>query len=218
MSDAPARPRVPERVWWIPFAAVAVVHLVVKSLDLVALDTATKPLLMVALALPILVRARRPPQLPTGLLLGGVLASWVGDVLIGWSFVAGLAAFLVAHLLYGAMFLTAFDRRPSRWAVGYAAWFAVFLVVLQPHLGGLLVPVVVYGVALGGMAALATPGGALTAIGGLCFVISDTLLALRRFADVLQDVGADVVTMAAYLAAQALLVAGVLRSRPEPRA
>jgi uncharacterized membrane protein YhhN len=204
------------RLWlaFAPFAAVALVQLATKLTGPGPLDLVTKslcvPLLAAGAVVVLVLRRRRPDPVPTALLGVGLLCSFLGDVLIEVGTVPGLGAFLVAHLAYIGMLVTGF-RRPIRWwGLAYVAWFAVLFPVLAPHLGALFAPVLVYGAALGGMAAVATRGGILTTLGGLLFVASDTMLALRLFTPALQGDIPKLLVMLTYLAAQSLLVLGML--------
>ncbi len=86
-----------------------------------------------------------------------------------------------------------------------------FLALLQPHLGGLLVPVALYGLVLGVMAAIAGGLGGLIAVGGALFVVSDSVLALGRFLPGYEFAAHDLVVMSTYLAAQGLIALGVVR-------
>ncbi len=54
-------------------------------------------------------------------------------------------------------------------------------------------------------------------VGGIFFVMSDSLLAFRQFTPWFQSRPWGAVVMASYLAAQALLVDGVLRQGGGPR-
>lgn len=144
----------------------------------------------------------------------GVVAlalSWAGDVTLRW-FVIGLACFLVAHIAYLALFATQLAvRRVRWWAIFYAVWLVVLLTILVPHTGDLLVPVVIYGVVLCGMAAFASRCNRWIAWGGALFVASDSILAIDRF---LPDAGiplAAFLIMATYIAAQTLIAWGILQ-------
>ena len=195
-----------------PYAVIAVVHLGAKAAGLVDLDHWTKPLLMPALAIPVVLLGRRGPIAPLAALLVGVLLSWLGDVTIE-NLLVGLGFFLLAHVAYLIAFGSAYRHRLPRWTAVYLAWWIALLVLLAPSLGGMLIPVAVYGLALGGMAAVASRGGLLPTLGGVLFVASDSLLAVRLFTPLLQDRASDVLIMALYVAAQALLVIGLLRGR-----
>ncbi|SOD02192.1 Uncharacterized membrane protein YhhN [bacterium JGI 053] len=152
------------------------------------------------------------------LIVGGLLFSLVGDVLLMLPrdrFVAGLVAFLVAHLLYIAAFT--FDGVRATWwiVVPLAACAVALLRILLPHVGARLrLPVIVYAVALLAMAwaaaergAAGVPGGAFAAAGAVLFVASDSALAINRFAR--QFRGADAVVLGTYYAAQTLIAFSV---------
>ncbi|WP_082467562.1 lysoplasmalogenase [Leifsonia sp. Leaf264] len=205
---------------FVPYAAVAVVHIVALAAGWAELAHATKWILMPLLAVGFVLALR--PRRGSGLGAAAVTTlvaiglSWLGDVVIDVpgdsTFVLGLLAFLLAHLVYIGAFVGPLRlRRTPRWALVYAVWFVVFLLVLAPHLGALLVPVAVYGLVLGAMALTATRGGAVLASGGALFVLSDTLLALGRFLPGFDFPLKDAVIMTAYLGAQALIAIGVAR-------
>jgi uncharacterized membrane protein YhhN len=208
------------RTWapftFAPYLLVVVLHLGAKSIGWTDLDHWTKPLLLPALAIPIVVLGRRGPIAPLAALLGGVLLSWLGDVTVE-NLPVGLGFFLLAHVAYLLAFTWGYRHRIPRWTLVYVVWWVALMAVLLPHLGAMLVPVAVYGLALGGMAAVAARGGVVPAVGGALFAISDSLLAVRLFTPLLQDRLSDVVIMTLYVAAQALLVIGMLR-RFSPRA
>lgn len=115
----------------------------------------------------------------------GLGFSLLGDVLLLWhsarGFLIGLLAFLLAHLAY----IGAFSPRASFtfWALGVAGVaIAAFLYWLWPHLGPWRLPVLAYGLVIGGMLFTAL-GMADRAIswGALLFVLSDGFVARQRF-------------------------------------
>ena len=130
--------------------------------------------------------------------LAGLGLSLVGDVALMFpqGFLAGLVAFLLAHLAY----LVAFTRGGVRLAarpgpfIAYTLLAALILAVLWPGVpAGLRAPVVAYVLCLAAMAAQAAVrwqvlrGGVdaalaqRAALGGLLFLCSDALLAFNRF-------------------------------------
>jgi uncharacterized membrane protein YhhN len=152
------------------------------------------------------------------LVAAGLVFSLAGDVLLMLPrdrFVAGLVAFLFAHLLYIGAFT--FDRVRATWwiALPLAAYAVVLLRILLPHVEiRLKAPVVVYALVLLGMAwaavergAAGLPGGAFAAAGGLLFVASDSALALDRFAR--RFGGSDAVVLGTYFAAQTLIALSI---------
>ncbi len=134
-----------------------------------------------------------PEDLFGRLLLAGLIFSFVGDVaLLGsseWSFLAGLAAFLLAHLWYGGAFWAAGPSWP--WALASVVVLAGALAAVGRWLlpsvtGRLRVPVIVYMVVITLMVALAfgTVGGGSSlwlAIGAGLFYLSDLAVARQEF-------------------------------------
>jgi uncharacterized membrane protein YhhN len=198
-----------------PFILVSAAELLARWLDLSAVAVFTKPLLMPALALVVALSAPREPKTLRRLLFAAIALSWAGDVaLMGEGlahFAAGLGAFLFAHVLYIALFVRGLDGRVAPLSFGYAAVYAAMIYVLAPHVGPLLVPVLVYGAVLCTMAALATRGDATLALGGALFVASDAILASGRFVPDANIPRASFLVMLTYLAAQGLIVLSMTR-------
>ncbi|HEX8905119.1 MAG TPA: lysoplasmalogenase [Longimicrobiaceae bacterium] len=162
------------------------------------------------------------------LIVAGLVFSLAGDVLLMLPrdrFVAGLVAFLAAHLLYIAAFAD-LGFGATWWIIlPLAVYAAVLLRVLLPHVGrALKVPVIVYSAALlvmawqaaeraatahriGAIAPFLATSGALATAGAVLFVASDSALAVNRF--VRQFRGADAVVLATYFAAQTLIALSI---------
>jgi alkenylglycerophosphocholine/alkenylglycerophosphoethanolamine hydrolase len=124
----------------------------------------------------------------------GLMFSVLGDVLLAWPgdlFVFGLGAFLIAHLAYLKAYLRDCRRLATVPLIIASAVGAVLLgILISNDLGPLLIPVIVYGVAISAMLwrALARLGtdvpqrSALLAAGGaLAFVCSDSVIGINRF-------------------------------------
>ncbi len=158
-------------------------------------------------------------------LIPALTLSAAGDFLLAlrwWepSFVAGLAAFLLAHLCFlGALLPLVSPSRPRVLAAllmmgacaGLLVWF-------WPHLAaeGLTVPVTVYIAVLGAMvcaallARLPTPW---TAVGAVFFAVSDAMIGVSEF--IRHDHVLAVPIWAAYATAMVLMTAGLFfRRRP----
>src|SRR5690606_24241382 len=92
------------------------------------------------------------------------------------------------------------------------------LTVTVPEAGVLAPAVVVYGLLLLAVAWLAAGHGWIGGLGGALFVLSDGLIALGAFRPDLVDwPERDLLVMATYVAAQALLVAVILLTRSPDR-
>lgn len=205
---------------FIPYIAVSLLHVVLNTLDLPGGGFETKQLLMPALALAAVWatwRVRPRPRTGLALILTALLFSWIGDG--AGLFFAGLPTlpmmilcFGVAHLAYIALFWRApgiaDPRRVPWWAAVYAVWWIGAIAVIGPHAGDLLIPLCVYGLVLGGTAALSTRLGPLVAWGGASFLVSDTLIAVREFLEAPDWVGDWI--MPTYTLGQGLIVFGVV--------
>lgn len=165
------------------------------------------------LALPLLIGclfAARPPVSRTiVLVIGALLFSWLGDTLGQTGFVVKIALFLVAQWLFIAAFwpyrLASLLRRPFA-VFCYATLLIVLVAVLIRPAGSLALPVVIYGLSLVTMAILASGLNRWGTIGGLSFVVSDTLLGMKEFYTLAAPDLMDFVIMLSYLAAEVLLV------------
>ena len=154
----------------------------------------------------------------TILIVIGLLCSLAGDIFLMLPqdrFIAGLVSFLLAHLVYSAAFIIAAD---GPWTVTalltliplLAYGLAAFL-ILRPHLGPFLVPVLCYMLVILFMAwrgvelarQYPEPGPVLAAAGALVFVISDTALAYNRFARPFRT--AQALVLGTYFVAQWLI-------------
>ena len=199
------------------FACAGVAYLYASWLSTELAALVLKPIPVLILVALVLLRGRRGG--PARLIALGLAASAVGDVLLAWSpdaFTAGLVAFLVAHLLYLVAFLMQ-ERRPAlALLLPVSLCTAGVYALLHPHLKELLLPVTVYvGVitamlwragALRGRVA----GGGAALLGAALFVLSDSLLAINKFAHALAF--ADVAVMLTYWAGQLWIARSVLAS------
>jgi uncharacterized membrane protein YhhN len=147
--------------------------------------------------------------------------SAIGDVLLALriegfdSFVPGLGSFLIAQLIYAALFWSQrqFSRQRLMLAVGYLLIVGMLAWLVLPRTGNLLVPVAFYLLAISAMAT----GAAFTAtplpwlfVGALTFVLSDSLIALNRFVTAIP--AAAVAIMLTYYLAQWLIWYSVLQA------
>lgn len=158
-------------------------------------------------------------------LIPALTLSATGDWLLAipwWqpSFVAGLTAFLLAHLCFLGALLPLAAPSGGRLA-GVAATVVAclgLLVWFWPGLSreGLAVPVVIYIGVLGAMVCAALLAGLptwWTAVGAVCFAVSDAMIAIDRF--VLGNETLAVPIWWVYAAAQLCITAGFFFGRTE---
>lgn len=161
-------------------------------------------------------------------LMAALLLSAAGDWLLAipwWtlSFVAGLGAFMLAHLCFAAALLPlARSARPSAPRIAIAVLVclstAVLLVWFWPRLSrdDLTLPVTVYTAVLTAMVCAAQFARLPTiwsAVGALCFAASDSMIGIGRF--VLHNEALAVPIWWSYAAAEMLLTAGFFFGRGE---
>lgn len=150
----------------------------------------------------------------------GLLCSLAGDILLirkEARFQAGVAAFFLAHVLYSAAFISRGAVPATPWAIVLlAAYIGILLRGLLPYSKGMRLSVIAYALVIGTMALLAlemwiavpATHTAYALGGAVCFVISDTILAVDHF--VVSIRGATAYVMATYAAAQLLIAFSVV--------
>lgn len=164
-----------------------------------------------------------------GLLGGALVLSSLGDFLLGVRrlgsldgeslFLLGLGSFLLAHLIYIALFrkyraLVWWKPSPARvWGV-LAILIALgsMLGILRQSLGSMLIPVVVYSLFLCGMgisAMLTDLANPLAGFGALLFIASDAMIAINKFRSPFP--GHEQLIWITYYSAQVLILRGVER-------
>ena len=209
--------------WLKLFVLTAAAVLVAIVLKAPAMYLVAKPLLMVTLLLYFLSESKGYPGWRLLVALALIL-SWGGDVflMLDDMFVAGLASFLVAHIFY----IIAYQKtgagkgklRPFDIAA-FALYGIVMIWILYPGLDGMLVPVIAYAAVLLTMGTWAHKRRGATSnasfryvsAGVILFVISDSLIAVNKFA--FEVSGERLLVMSTYIAAQYLIVQGLLKHK-----
>ena len=203
-------------------AGLGTAHLVAFYLGRRAPAGVLKPLPVLVLALAVITRGDPSTGIYAASVAAGLVCSAFGDVSLVFpgGFIAGLSAFLVAHLCYIRAFAAEARMGPlaAAAAVVLIAFAASMFCYLRPHLARRLVaPVAVYVTILCTMAwcavarALASPelaGAAAAAVGSTFFLASDSVLAIDRFAH--RFAAAHGIVMVTYYLAQLLIAASVL--------
>lgn len=115
----------------------------------------------------------------------GLGLSLIGDIALAWpgdQFVAGLAAFLFAHLAYLWAYLgRTREAAPGALLLAITCGAGLFALLAWNGLGELLLPVALYALAISAMLWRALACGGLAAIGAASFVLSDSLIGIDRF-------------------------------------
>lgn len=196
----------------VGLAAVTTVHLGAQLADPRGWVAAgTQVLLMPALAWVLLAATRSRGRL-VRLTLLALGFSWLADLLPGGSLIM-VGCLLLAQLAYVAAFLprwraSVVGRRPIL-LLPYAAGLVALIVLSLDVRGSLLVPFLVYLLALVSMAVLSTGLGRLAALGGGVFLLFGALFALPYAGLSLPEHLFWV--MLTYVLAHTLIVLGVIR-------
>ncbi|MEU9114259.1 lysoplasmalogenase [Streptomyces sp. NPDC048483] len=204
------------------FGVLTVVHLGALLAGAAGLAHLTKPALMPVLAVYVLARGG-PPLLAGALLFGcgGDTFLQIGGAGGGAAFLVGMGSFAAGHLCY--LVLCARHGAPlgGRARTGtfggvYAAVLAATVALLWADLpADLRIPVAGYSLLLTAMAFGALRAGPWAAVGGLLFLLSDTLIA-SGIAHWPQLPAPQFWIMLTYAAAQLALAEGVLRAAAGP--
>lgn len=197
-------------------AAIAYLPLVEARYSLLRAAMKTLPVAALTL-LPLTYLSKAPVGL--ALLAAALGLSALGDLLLAVEdqsryFVRGLVAFLTAHVAYIAVFLphATMPDAATLAAIGAALLAASALMVwLWPSLGKMRIPVFAYFAVIMAMvaAAFTVPAAPWTlAVGAVTFAVSDSLIAVRKFAQPFPLIG--IAVWITYIAAQFMIVHGVL--------
>ncbi len=152
------------------------------------------------------------------MIITGLVFSLAGDVFLmlpSDRFLAGLVAFLIAHLFYIAAFLSEISALTWWPLVPLVIYGIVIYTIVASSLGKLKLPVLIYVVVILIMAWLAwerwsqtgQSGALLAFAGAVLFVISDTILAIDRFRGAFKLSRA--LNLTTYFAAQWLIASSV---------
>lgn len=193
--------------WWAVLAAR------------VRVEEVAKPLVMVGLiAVALTVESPVPGVRPW--IVGGLLFGLLGDVFLLPrldNFIAGLASFLVGHVLY-VIGLARIDVAVGLGLIGIV-WAVCLLAIVGRRVvqavrrTDLFVPVVAYNLVIAAMVVAAFASGQPLAIAGaLAFATSDAILGFDRF--VLDGPPHRIQIMVLYHLGQAGLVAGMALASP----
>jgi uncharacterized membrane protein YhhN len=214
----------------IAFILASIGELLAGILNSETLHFICKPLIMICLG--IYYHSSVSGEDRSSAVLVAIFFSLVGDVLLMLQgsnpqfFVFGLAAFLVAHVFYIFAYrqhhleshvdeLQGVQRIRLAFPVILAGSGLIF--VLYPSLSALRIPVILYAIVIVIMVltALFRYGRTnaksywMVFIGAVLFMISDSTIAINKFLSPVR--GAEFIVMSTYIAAQVLIVDGLIR-------
>jgi uncharacterized membrane protein YhhN len=215
-------------IWLYLFLLAALVDIAFLLEGNLGLRFFSKPLILLGLIIYFF-QITRPiaSTFLTKSILSALIFSWIGDILLLWPhlFIYGLGAFLMAQVCYIIGFKLAQSGSNRLDQVNFikifffnlpiylAAAFTFYLI--NPNLGGMKIPVILYIIVIVSMVATArerfkkcnSASFWQVFIGACFFFISDGAIALSRFFFDFPESG--IVIMGTYVIAQLLIVMGI---------
>ncbi len=191
------------------------------------LETVTKPLIIPILLLNFIIQTKDIVSNMKQWIWLALFFSFAGDVLLMFQvkypdfFLWGLIAFLVAHIFYIIFFYGVYKKENTRFRplllLLVAAYYAVLITWLFPHLGDMKIPVAVYGFFISTMLIFALHSyfigykivGRWMMGGAILFVISDSSLAINKFYQPFEL--ADIIIIFTYGLAQLYITMGAIK-------
>ncbi|TBO41060.1 lysoplasmalogenase [Pedobacter kyonggii] len=210
------------------FFLVFVIQLYAEYANNIALLNFSKPLIVVVLLVWLYLSTNLKGRFHKRIFIGLIFA-WAGDILLIFQsgkpsfFIYGLIAFVICHIFYIRAFTLDHRSNPNHktpyflWAVGaFAIFCSGLFFYLQPKLGVMQFPVLMYAIIITVMAIMAVNrygkvnifSFKLILYGALFFLLSDSVLAVNKFVQPIPQAGALI--MASYMIAQYLIVYGTV--------
>lgn len=203
----------------IVFLLVAITDIYAVIIQNKSLEIIFKPLLMTTLVIVYLLSVKKA----NFWLVSALFFSFWGDVFLLDKtnyFVFGLGSFLIAHIMYIKM-TTKFLKTTSivkilTTSIVFVALFTVVLFLIKDNLGEMLVPVIVYGIAIStfGTCALLnylqekSTANTWLLLGSILFIASDSLIALNNFYSPKHFFDIAIITL--YVVSQYLIIKAVI--------
>jgi uncharacterized membrane protein YhhN len=207
------------------FVILSIIYLSCIICDLTTFEFYLKPLLLVPLLIVVFISKNFTNKF---ILLAALIFSWRGDIrlLIVFDnsiyFILGLAEFLSAHIFYIVLFIKEIKKANGKiqfkkGLVAIVLYLGTMLLVLIPHLGSLVIPVVIYAVVISTMLYMAyllifcwsKPSSVYLLTGAISFILSDSILAFNKFYQPIPM--SNLLIMITYLYAQWALVKSCIK-------
>jgi uncharacterized membrane protein YhhN len=216
-----------KQYWIFLFVVILVVCILGRVLQNPWIDYISKPLIILSLGGYFLSQTGTVKSGLKKWVLLALFFSWAGDVLLMFEgkdqlfFLAGLSAFLVAHLFYIVFFHLVRIKENVRGRIWLllivVLYYASLISFLSRYLNDMNLPVRIYGLVISFMYMLALHmtyiknkrAGLWMMTGALLFLISDSVLAVNKFYQ--HFAGADLTIMLTYGLAQLFIVEGAVR-------
>lgn len=205
------------------YFALGIINIASGILDIEWLNFVSKPLLMISLFFFYFQKVKNDVSKTDKIMLVSLIFSCLGDTFLMFQgknpqfFLLGLGSFLVAQVAYSGVFkplgITSYNKRFPFIIYGF-----LFVLLLSNKIPkGFMLPISAYAPAIMWMGITAAERQTnqksyqFVLIGAILFIISDSLIAINKFAFAIPLSGLWV--MATYIAAQYLIVEGVLLGR-----
>lgn len=215
-------------LWLYVFLIVGIVDLVLTAEQNFELRIYSKPFIIIPLAIYFYqISNNLKGTILRKAMIAALVFSWLGDILLLYPqlFLYGLGAFLMAHICFIISFKLSQKKPFEIGQVNFIKLFlynlpiyipaAIIYYLIQPNLGALKIPVVIYILVIVTMATTARERFNKTNassfwqvfIGAFVFMISDGILAFNMFFKQFPESG--IMVMGTYLLAQLLIVMGI---------
>lgn len=213
------------------FVLIAVGVLVGQYSNNSQIDHLFKPFILIWIAAYFFAHIKNKDKAVLKLAGFGFLFSWSGDIFMMFSseylfFILGIVSFLIAQILYAFLFLRTitlsvkkpFLKKKPIWLIPFIVFGLLVFILLFEHLDSVLlfaIFIYIIGILFMSSMALNRYGNghpisfSLVFSGSLFFVVSDTLIAVNRF--LVTTPYAGLFVMATYIAAQFLIMKGILK-------
>ncbi len=200
---------------FILFIIVSIIDIIGIVTHQITLRNFAKPLILITLMTYYFLSVKTTNKL----YLVGLLFSFLGDVFLlnngELYFILGLTSFLLAHILYIKITIGFINNKSIKNTVisvlPFVLFFIILILVLKPHLGKLIIPVIIYGIVISVFGMVATlnyltqkkTANLWLFLGALFFIISDSILAFNKFYYAKEIYG--IVIMGTYIIAQFMI-------------
>jgi uncharacterized membrane protein YhhN len=195
----------------VAYGVLSIIDVAGEALAIPVMIFALPVFLMPLLAGFTLLTARRSRI--RSLLLVALIFAWLGDCL-GFSVLLKIAFFVGTQIAYCVAFWPLRSRSLLARRIPlviYVVAMTAVVIFVATRAQALVAPVIIYGLLLSLMVALATGVSRLAAAGAVLFLISDLILGYEFFLSTTETPLLGALVMGTYLPAQLLIVLGVVR-------